>query len=64
MAELSVCSSKSRYEWLAVLEQTGVVHTSRRRQRRKVKREQLNTYRLANKMPLRDVDDTLEDNCC
>ena len=63
---LFVCkptSHKTLYEWLEGLERTDAVHTLTR-QRRKGKRKELDTYRFASQLPLRDGDDALAVNWC
>ncbi len=56
-------SHKTLYEWLEGLEKTGAIHTLAR-QRRQGKRTQLDTYRFASQLPLRDGDGALEVNWC
>lgn len=56
-------SHKTLYEWLEGMATTGSVQTLTR-QRRKGKRKELDTYRFASALPLRDGEDGLEVNWC
>ena len=56
-------SHKTLYEWLEGLEHSAAVHTLTR-QRRKGKRQELDSYRFANQLPLRDGDEALNVNWC
>jgi hypothetical protein len=61
-----VCKPDSHatlYEWLALLERSGAVRTVVRR-RWTGKRHEIDTYRYATELPLRDGEDTLTVNWC
>ncbi len=61
-----VCKPQSHqilYEWLSGLEASEAVHI-RRVERRRGKRLEIDTYRFANELPLRDGDDALMVNWC